>query len=283
MRRIKTLLVPVILIVLVVTLTGCDMPEPSATPPPPPQKVWILEPANGETLPLSATTIKLQGASYSGIADFEVSVNGALLGQFAPTSSSSGGPNYGTMFFVEVPWTPPAAGDYKIQARAKNAQGQFSPSVSIDVTVGETLAAEPGPVPIQTVPGLKPTKQQWQALSSKNANCRAGAGTNFNETGFVPEGVMAEVVGRNEQGNWLEVLNPNGKGTCWASIIAFEVNFAVEELPVHESDAQPLPGKTEEPSDGKKATGCLITNSLTGASECISPCPAGATGPACTP
>jgi hypothetical protein len=282
MRRIKSLLVPVILIVLVLTLTGCDMPEPSATPLPPPHDVSILEPSDGDTLSLGSIIIKLEGISSTGIADFEVLINGSLLGLFAPTMTGSGSGD-GTRFYTEVPWTPPAAGDYKIQARAKNADDQYSPGVSIDVTVGETLAAEPGPVPIQTVPGLKPTKQQWQALSSKNANCRAGAGTNFNEAGFVPEGYLAEVVGRNEQGTWLEVLNPNGKGTCWASIIAFEVNFAVEELPVHESDAQPLPGKTGEPSNGKKATGCLITNSFTGASECISPCPAGATGPACTP
>ncbi len=282
MKQTKDLMFLVVFVSLAVLLVSCDMPQPGTTPLPPPHDVSILEPSDGDTLSLGSITIKLEGISSTGIEDFEVLINGSLLGLFAPSMTGSGSGD-GTRFYTEVPWTPPAAGDYKIQARAKSADDQFSPSVSIDVTVGETLAAEPGPISIQTVPGLKPTKQNWQALSTKNANCRAGAGTNFNEAGFVPEGVMAEVVGRNAQGNWLEVLNPNGKGTCWVSIIAFEVNFTVDELPVHESDAQPLPGKTGEPSNGQKATGCLITNSLTGASECISPCPVGATGPACTP
>jgi uncharacterized protein YraI len=200
---------------------------------------------------------------------------------------------YGTKFFVEVTWTPGSTGTYEITARAKNAQDQYSPSVSVTVTVSLTLSEAVGPEVIQELPNLPLPGEDWLAESTMNANCRAGPSTRFNETGFVPKGHIAEVVGRNEEGTWLELINPNGEGTCWASIIAFELSFAVDELPVQTTDTQPLSsgeegqgeGGQEEKDEGRgqSATGCLITSTRTGQPECISPCPAGATGSPCTP
>ena len=281
----------VLLVVCTLTISGCDGQTP--TPPPGPSQVWILDPQDGANLPLGPIQIRLQGASFTGIDGFEVLINGVLLGTYAPTSTGSGGAEYGTMFFVEVTWTPGSTGTYEITARAKNAQDQYSPSVSVTVTVSLTLSEELEQEVIPLLPSPPPPREDWQAESTMDANCRAGPGTRFNETGFVPKGYTAEVVGRNEEGTWLELITPNGEGTCWASIIAFKVTFAIDELPVHTSDAQPLSSGEGDQGDGDQkekenggeqgATGCLITNTRTGQPECLSPCPAGATGPACTP
>ena len=283
MKRIGDRFVPLLLVALIILATGCAPPGTTRTPLASLPKVWILDPQDGAILKLAPHKIRLQGASFIGIAGFEVLINGTKLGMFAPTTSGSGGPEYGTMFFAETPWTPPGVGSYEILARAKDGQDQFSPSVSVNVTVKDFVSQDPGTALFDPYHTPTPPTGRWQARVTMNANCRAGDGTNYNETGFLPQGSSAEVVGRNEAGSWLEVTNPNGIGTCWASIIAFETAFAIDELPVHVSEAEPIPENEGEAQGGRKATGCLVTNPFTGQRECQSPCPAGVRGPACTP
>lgn len=140
------------------------------------------------------------------------------------------------------------------------------------------------PAVIQFNPSPTPTISFLTASAVMNANCRAGPGTTFNETGFVPKGSTVEVVGRNEDETWLNVVNPNGDGFCWASIIAFEIPFEMQVLPVTVSaPAPPAPSSGGEGGGGPAPQGCYVPNPFTGQKQCESPCPQNARpGGACT-
>lgn len=268
----------------IILMTGCEAPG-TPTPPPPPMQVWINEPQDGALLPLNEPyLLKFQGASFTGIEEFEVVISDAGFSTVvAPLSTGSGGPTYGTIFYSEAIWTPSSVGNYTIMVRARNADLQYSSFAEAHVTVEDSivavLTAVLTPASIEVAPSPTPTKAPWYVFTEMNANCRAGPGTAYNETSFVPKDYRAEVVGRNEEGTWLNLLSPNGT-VCWASIIAFEIEFDVGMLTVTSAPPAPSSSNGEE----TEITGCTVTNPLNNETHCISPCPSGAVpGKACTP
>jgi uncharacterized protein YraI len=189
------------------------------------------------------------------------------------------------MFFSEVTWTPNATGNFIIRVRAMNANGA-SPWATAPVTVAEILVAPVTAVTfdiIEIEPTATSTQALWHAQAKMNANCRAGPGTVYNETGFVAKGDTVEVVGRNQDGTWFNLANPNGKGFCWASIIAFEIQFDRDLLTV--ATAPTPPASSDQGESGEaKPKGCTVTNPLNNQTRCVSPCPVGAVpGEVCTP
>lgn len=260
---------------IIVLTAGCTIPG-SPTPPPGPSQVWILEPEEGAVLPPSPVLVKFQGASFTGVQEFEVLIDGDILGTYPPLSSGSGGPDYGTMFYGEASWDPQSQGDYTIRVRARNASFQSSPYAEVHVTVQEHLVAVVTPGVLELVPTATSTLPPWHLAAVLDVNCRLGPGPEYAVTSFLRAGEAAEAAGRNPAGTWLQLVDPRGAGLCWASSTAFEPDFNVQDLPIRA--APPLPTATEEPG----ATGCLVT-SVTGETRCVSPCPAGATGPACKP
>jgi hypothetical protein len=121
----------------------------------------------------------------------------------------------------------------------------------------------------------------WQATAKMNANCRAGPSTAHNEWGYALDGDVVEVVGRNEDGTWLNVLNPHGAGKCWLAIFALDVPFDVNGLP---AVSYPTPPPSDDGGEQPPAAqGCLVTTAA-GGTVCMAPCPAAASpGTACTP
>ncbi len=136
-----------------------------------------------------------------------------------------------------------------------------------------------------SAPFVPPPPTAFTGKSRMNANCRAGPGTAYNETGFVPEGFTAQIEGRNEESNWLWIQTPNGADHCWVSTIALELDFDPETLTVVASQALPAPAETEPPAETQppEAQGCTVMQ-MSGSIKCVVPCPAGAVpGEACTP
>ncbi len=292
MIRIK---VSVLLAVFAIGGVSCGGATPATVGPPtsfPPSQVWILQPQEGANLLLNhILQIQLQGASFNGIEWFVIKVSeAALQWKVAPQSTGSGGAQYGTMFFAETTWTPHAEGEFTISVRAINASGA-SPWASVHVHVIDFSKATHTPTPLPgqpSGPGVKltwtPTAAHWYVTAKMNANCRTGPGTVYNENGFVPKGNTAEVVGRNETGTWLRLINPNGKGFCWASAVAFEIPFDMDPLPVALAPSPPPASSDQGGIEESKPKGCTVTNPSTGQTSCVSPCPVGVVpGKVCTP
>jgi hypothetical protein len=130
-------------------------------------------------------------------------------------------------------------------------------------------------------PTNTPASKSFQATAKMNANCRAGPGTAYNEWGYALKDDIVEVVGRNEDGTWLNVLNPHGAGKCWLSIFALDLPFDVNGLP---AVSYPTPPPSDDGGEQPPAAqGCLVPNPA-GGLMCVAPCPPGASPErVCTP
>lgn len=139
----RILLVP--LIALAILLAGCDQSVlPSGG-----TMVWIDVPLDGLRFP-EVQTIQIEGhaASPEGIERIEVWIDGELLGQVESP------PMEGNLAQFELSWTPPAEGDYNIQAVAYSSQGVLSETDSARVHFGEPTPTLVPPTDTPTpVPG----------------------------------------------------------------------------------------------------------------------------------
>jgi len=243
----------------IVILTACEKPTtptpPTPTPEPGPSQVWITAPASGATLPLVPVDIKLEGASFTGIAAFEIRLDGAVQATVSPSGSGSCGANCGTKFFGEYLWTPPDTGVYTIGLRAFG-NGQYSPTTEIEITIENTVPDQAEPPPLKptptptAVPQIKPDKVVVVGL--KNGNCREGGGNQYNEVDALMKDQTAEAVAQSEDGFYVKIIGPNWKVECWVWIDLVKVEEGdVKGLPVepypHAPEAAPAQPEPEQP------------------------------------
>ncbi len=141
-----------ILALFCIGIAACNKPEP-VRPTPPFNQTWIDAPLHGSTLPMAPNKIVFHAASPSGIDGFEVQINGAVLNTVAPTSTGSGGSDYGTLFHGESTWSPPAPGTYFISVRSKSSVGSFGQFAQAQVTVVSNLELQASTPPaVLTLP-----------------------------------------------------------------------------------------------------------------------------------
>lgn len=282
-----------------IVVAACG-PTPTATPTPAPSpiRVWILSPQQSEVIPLNTShTIAFKAASFPEVAGFEFeycSAPGVVLSLDLENIGEGGAE--GTFYFADFPIAGSEAGPCTVKGRAVPKDPQYPPSpwAEVNFFYGQAPALVtssvptllPSPTPtLVIIPGviLSPTPTKvgsWKATAKMNANCRAGPSTAHNEWGYALKDDIVEVVGRNEDGTWLNVLNPHGSGKCWLSIFALDVPFDVNGLPAVSYPTPPPSDAGQPPA----AQGCTVTNPLNNQVTCVAPCPAGASpGAACTP
>lgn len=249
----------IVFTLFVVLLTACaptETPFPlTPTPVPGPSQVSILTPASGVVLPLAPVDIKFEGASFVGITEFEIRVNGGGEALVPPSSSGSCGSGCGMKFFGEYLWTPPGVGDYTIGLRALS-NGQYSPSTEIEITIENVVSDEAEPAPIKptptstAVPQIKPEKVTVVGL--KNGNCREGGGSQYNEVDALMKDQTAEAIARSEDDLYVKVIGPNWKVECWIWIELVNVEQGdIKSLPV---EPYPPPPNPEPAQPQPKAT-----------------------------
>ena len=68
---------------------------------------------------------------------------------------------------------------------------------------------------------------------------RGGPGTVYAVVGYLEAGTTLDVVGRNKQGDWLVVKQP--EGTAWISTKVLNFNFDASKLPEVEPPPTPIP------------------------------------------
>ncbi len=242
----------IIIGILSIVLAACDQPKRATalpTSPPGPSQTWIDAPLHNSTIPLLPYKLVFHGASFVGVTEFEIQINGALIGTVPPVSSGSGGPQYGTLFLGEYEWTPPAPGTYLIQVRAKG-NGQFSSPDQVQVTVSggksTPVPFEPIPTPTNTLVEVKHCK--YTAIISHF--CRLGPGMGYEAIdNFVP-GQSAPIVGQSTDGFFWYVHGPNYGELC---TVPTAPNFGesdgdCDELPRFTPMPLPTPTKTREPT-----------------------------------
>ena len=239
----------IVFALFVVWFTAC---APTATPFPPtptpvpgPSQVSILTPASGAVLPLAPVNIEFEAASFGGITEFEVRVDGSVQATMPPSSSSSCGANCGTKFFGEYLWSPSGTGIYTIALRALG-NGQFSPSTEIEVTIEHVVLEQATPLPLLPTPTATPLSikipEKVVVVGLKNGNCREGGGNQYEIVDALMKDQSAEAIAVSEDGFYVKIVGPNWKVECWVWIELVKVEQGdVKGLPVAPYPPAPNP------------------------------------------
>jgi predicted outer membrane repeat protein len=134
-----------------------------------------------------------------------------------------------------------------------------------------TQPPPPPPPPSDTPEPVTP-----MACAPQNTTCREGDSVDHEEAGYLLTGECAEVIGRNRDGTWLVINNPDWEGICWILKAIVETEGDVENAEVYTS-APPPENPPEE-------MGCLVQTERAGEPVCVVPCPEGASpGTPCEP
>lgn len=259
--------------VLLGAACGPTPTPPTPTPEPGPSQVWITTPASGVTLPMAPVGLEFEGASFVGVTEFEIRVNGSVDATVAPLGSSSCGANCGTKFFGEYLWTPPGIGTYTIALRALG-NGQYSQSVEINIKIenvvevepGEEIPALPTPTPILPLPEAElpvlPTStplpeviipEKVIVTGLQNANCREGGGNEYEIVDTLMKDQSAEAIAMSEDGFYVKIIGPYLKIECWVWIRLVNVEQGdIKSLPV--LSYPPLPEQQQPASSKPTAT-----------------------------
>lgn len=116
----------------------------------------------------------------------------------------------------------------------------LSTATATVIATAEIPTQEPSstPEPSKT-PQPTPTSQVKASVLNAGVNVRSGPGTNFNLVSGLVQNDLADVIGRNSDSTWLEIITPKGiKG--WVSASVVSITGATNGLPV----VTPLPTNT---------------------------------------
>ena len=107
------------------------------------------------------------------------------------------------------------------------------PTTPATPTVPPTPTQPPTPTPIPPTPvPPTPTPIPPQATAIQAVNVRQGPGTNFAIAGKMPKDTSAVVLGKNEDGKWLQVAFPDAAHPGWIAAAFAKVNGTIDTLPV---------------------------------------------------
>ena len=104
------------------------------------------------------------------------------------------------------------------------------------------------PLPVPPEPGILP-----RLSAPKNLTCREGDSNDYPAAGYLLEGESAEVVGRNQEGTWLVINNPDWEGSCW--LFKGSVDLEGDPETVSIMTAPPLEPEPDKSGGDTKETG----------------------------
>jgi len=135
MKPVKLWRIFLVCVFFMLSLAGCSLTAGGI----PRTQVWIDAPLNGLSFP-PGQAVQIEGhvASTAGAARVEIWVNGVLV------TTLQAAPVKGDLAYFTHTWSPPAPGDYTIQAQAAGADSTAALPDSIRLTV--LGAATPVPV-----------------------------------------------------------------------------------------------------------------------------------------
>jgi hypothetical protein len=116
---------------------------------------WFDVPLDKSMLPLEPMQVAAHAYDPSGVAEFELSVNGSKIGTSPPSDAN------GQLYMINTMWTPPGFGNYTLAVRAHSSSGAWGPPVNVVVSIGNpTLTSTPTLLPSPTgtsSPSVTPT------------------------------------------------------------------------------------------------------------------------------
>jgi hypothetical protein len=256
MGRCSTLSVAIVATFSLVILCSC---APAGAGP----QAWIDIPLDNTTLPLETLNIAAHAADAAGVASFEFFVDDQNI-QTASTQEHK------QLESMQVAWTPPGPGTYRIGVRATSTTGTTSALATAQVTISGKPATPieiPGPVtataatahvtitPRLTITPITPAPLTSPGVVAKmNANCREAPGTASDVYGNLLEGQSADLEGRLADNTWLLVHLVGRSQNCWIANSVLDVQGDLDDVAVVPASLPPVAEvpPAEEPSgDGE--------------------------------
>ncbi|KAA3645022.1 MAG: hypothetical protein DWQ07_16630 [Chloroflexi bacterium] len=137
---------------------------------------------------------------------------------------------------------------WRVRSENPDGAGPYSPTWSFitDFTGACSVGPAPSSAPMASAP--------------QNLNCREGDSTAYEVTGFFLQGESAEIVGRNQQGDWIVIPKKTNGGNCWVStgLVNLDPLVNLNELSV--IIPPPLPEPTPTPTQLPVANPFAVTS-----------------------
>ncbi len=150
-----------LLFILTLLLSACNAEAPGLDSS---AQAWVEYPYEGSILPMGQAMLVVYAADPGGISYIHIKVNGESLPAFAASPMTADGSS--RLVRIDYPWTPPAEGEYRVEAAGVNsagAAGAFGSTRFCIVTCQPAQAPPPTDTPTPA-PGEPPTSTPTAAL-----------------------------------------------------------------------------------------------------------------------
>ncbi len=233
--RLRGIAAIAVLVLLGAGILACELPGLGGGPKP---TVVVLYPASGTQVKAGETvTIQSSATDVKGVTRVELWVDGSLV-------RSDDNSQQQPAFSVTQEWTAAVLGSHSVTVKAYNAAGRVSDPATVTVNVVEEVTATPIPLPSVTLPPGAP----WAAITAGVLNVRRGPGTNYLVIGQLQQNDVVEIVGKNADGSWLQIVYPTGTiGRGWMSASYAQVSGSIASVPVVEAPPPPTPTPASSP------------------------------------
>ena len=244
-------------IIVMSGLSGCNLPNTNITTGG--EAVAILEPADGEQLPLDKlVVVRSEIQSARGVVRVDLLVNGSSVRSDKLSLSLYQG-------VMTQAWQPDAPGEYDLRVQAYETGDTTLVSQTVNIMVGEAASNEEDKrVPTTAVPDvptftptptatitptatqtLTPTLGPPMVTALDYANCRYGPSTIYEVINALGEGLSALIIGRNTESTWWLIETQEAYGKCWIYDGVVEISGDTSRVPV--VSAPPTPTFTSTP------------------------------------
>lgn len=164
---------------------------------------------------------------------------------------SSGGPHEFAPTRTPMPtFTPTPEGVAFVEAPV-DPEGPV-PEVEAPVEVVQPVAEPPSPTPPPPTPAeptATATPEGVTVTVLQNMNVRSGPGTNYPVVGAGTAGQTTKVLGRNDDGTWLQVEYPSANGVGWVFAELVQVTGDAQGVAVAQAPPPPPPTATPVPTE----------------------------------
>jgi hypothetical protein len=235
-KRSRRIVAIAVLSLLGAGILACELPGLGGGAKP---TVVILSPASGTQVKAGETVaIQSNATDVKGVTRVELWVDGSLV-------RSDDNPQEQPAFSVIQEWTATILGSHSVTVKAYNAAGQVSDPATVTVNVVEegTAAVPATPAGVTLPPGAP-----WAAITAGVLNVRKGPGTNYPAIGQLKQNDVVEIVGKNADSSWLQIVYPTDTiGRGWISASYAQVRGSPAFIPVVETSPLPTPTPASSP------------------------------------
>jgi hypothetical protein len=233
--RFRGIVVIAVPLLLVAGILACELPSLGGGAKP---TVAVLSPTSGTQVKVGEiVAIQSSATDVKGVTRVELWVDGSLV-------HSEVNPQQQPAFSVTQEWAATVLGSHSVTVKAYNAAGRVSDPATVIVKVVEEVAATPIPLTSVTLPPGAP----WAAITAGVLNVRRGPGTNYPAIGQLQQNDAVEIVGKNADSSWLQIVYPTGTiGRGWISISYAQVRGSLASIPVVGTPPPPTPTPAPSP------------------------------------